>query len=102
MHFTTERPAGIKVAKQEGCVGYGGFRPSPVVAGRTRIRARAARSNLEQPCRFNVGDAASASPDLDEVDCGQAHRPAAAFLEAVLAGGFELGGNFWLFLCDQA
>src|SRR5882724_8119526 len=63
---------GVQIAEQEVRVGHGRLGAAEPVGGRTRVRARAARADLEQPDLVDGGDGAAAGPDLDQLDGGDA------------------------------
>ena len=59
---------GRHVAEDDVRVGHRRLDPSAPVAGRARIGARAARTDLESACRIEPGDAAASCADLGDVD----------------------------------
>ena len=80
---------GVEIAEQEVRVGHRGLGAAEAVGRRARVRARAARADLEQPDLVDGGDGAAAGADLDQLDGGDADRQPAALHETLLPRGLE-------------
>jgi hypothetical protein len=88
-HLAPREVIGVEIAEQEVGVRDRGIRSPEAIGGRTGLGARAPRAHLEQPDLVDLGDAAAARADLDQLDGGDADGQARALDEAPLARGLE-------------
>ena len=84
-HLAAEEGAGAEIAQQKIGIRQGRPLPSPAVAGRPRVGARATRPHRQSAALVGAGKAAAAGADLDHVDHGDLGRQAATSLELVNA-----------------
>ena len=94
LHRSAEEETGIVVSKYQIGVRHRRLVAAEAITGRTRHRAGALRSDLEETELVDMGDAAAACADLDELHHRDLDRKSAAFLEASYAADLE-HVRFW-------
>ncbi len=100
-HAAAREESRIEIAQQQVRVRHGQRGAAPAVADRSRLGAGAAGADLQQPHAVDMGDAATAGADLDQLDGGYVHRQAAADDEALLARRLETVGDMRLAVLDH-
>ena len=94
-------------AQEEARVEVAGVRDrrllaAAAVAGRARLGPGALRADRQQAQLVDSGQAPTAGPDLDQLNRRRSDRQPGAFLEALLAAGFEREGGRREAVIDQA